>query len=128
MEDPRTIWNEVSYPDLLAHPQVERLVTAVVQFQDSEGAAAALEAGGFSVTRLPSIGGFLGRTNVTLMVGLPAGREAELVDILGQTCRKRVEYLASPIEGSTVLYTNPIPVSVGGATIFTFAVDRYEEF
>lgn len=128
LEDPHTIWSEVSYPDLLSYPQVERLIAAVVQFQDSESAATSLEAHGFSVTRLPSVGGFLGRTNVTLLIGLPAGQEEQLVGVLQSTCRKRVEYLASPLEGSTVLFSTPIPVNVGGATIFTFAVERYEEF
>jgi uncharacterized protein YaaQ len=83
---------------------------------------------GFSVTHLPSSGGFLGWRNITLLIGLTAGQEKSVVEALSKSCKKRVEYVSTPVESGPVPFPNPIPVNVGGATIFVFDVERYEEF
>jgi uncharacterized protein YaaQ len=44
------------------------------------------------------------------------------------SCRQRVEYLAIPLEGSHLPLPTPVPVTVGGATIFAIPVERFEEF
>lgn len=106
---------------------INRLVTAVVQEQDAENALSVLDKLGFSITRLPSSGGFLGRRNVTLLIGLTKGREAEVVQALYQSCRTRVEYVTLPLEGSPMPLTTPTPITVGGATLFAFDIERYEE-
>jgi hypothetical protein len=49
---------------------IDRLLLAVVQVQDERKAIRALNQAGLSVTRLSSVGAFLGRRNVTLMIGL----------------------------------------------------------
>ena len=107
--------------------QIDRLMAAVVQTQDAAAAVSALESLSVMVTRLPSVGGFLGRTNVTLLIGLPSGLEGRVVQTLQERCRQRVEVLASPVEGAPVPLSAPIPVTVGGATIFVFEIERYEE-
>jgi uncharacterized protein YaaQ len=107
---------------------INRLVTAVVQEQDVDVAARALHDLNMRVTRLPSTGGFLGRRSTTLLIGFQAGGEAILLDTLRQTCRTRVEYVTIPLEGSTLHLPAPTPVTVGGATLFTLEVERYEEF
>lgn len=106
---------------------VNRLITAVVQFQDVDNAINALNKAGFTVTRLSSVGGFLGRRNITLMIGLSEGQEGLVFESLRRTCRRRVEYVATPLEGSPFHLPLSTPVTVGGATIFTLAVERYEE-
>jgi monovalent cation:H+ antiporter, CPA1 family len=106
---------------------VDRLIAAVVQEPDQENALAALTRQGFSVTRLPSMGAFLSRRNVTLLIGFNQGREAEAVAALQKSCKKRVEYIATPLEAGSMPFSTPVPVSVGGATIFVFEVDLYEE-
>jgi uncharacterized protein YaaQ len=75
-----------------------------------------------------SSGGFLGRRNATLMIGLPDEMHETIISALHDNCHKRVEYLAVPLEGSPLPLPSPIPITVGGATIFTFPVDRFEEF
>ena len=111
---------------LSTHP-INRLMTAVVQFQDVDNAIHALNKENIKVTRLSSTGGFLGRRNITLLIGLTAGQEGAVVDILKKTCRRRVEYVATPLEGSPFHLPLSTPVTVGGATIFTFEVEKYEE-
>jgi uncharacterized protein YaaQ len=112
----------------LAAPTINRLIVAIVQIQDVEHAITALNSLNVAVNRLPSIGGFLGRKNVTLLIGLPDGLISQVIETLHEKCRQRVEYMASPLEGTTVPFSNLIPVNVGGATIFAIAVERYEEF
>ena len=107
---------------------VNRLVTAVVQEQDVDVAIRALNKQRFRVTRLPSTGGFLGRRSATLLIGLAAGNEGNLITVLRQTCRTRVEYVTIPLEGSTLHLPAPTPITVGGATIFAFDIEYYEEF
>jgi uncharacterized protein YaaQ len=108
--------------------RINRLMAAVIQEQDIENATNALVKLGLSVTRLPSIGGFLGRRNATLMIGLEAGQEQAAVDSLSKSCRRRVEYIATPLEGSPLPFPSPTPIMVGGATIFTLEVEKYVEF
>jgi uncharacterized protein YaaQ len=103
-------------------------MAAVIQEQDIENAVSNLSKLGVPFTRLPSSGGFLGRRNTTLMIGLTHGQINAVVEALRRSCRKRVEYLSSMPEGLPGVIATPIPVTVGGATIFTFAVERFETF
>jgi len=37
-----------------------------------------------------------------------------------------VEYVTTPLEGAPFYLPLPTPINIGGATIFTLAVERYE--
>ncbi len=110
-----------------SHP-INRLMAAVIQEQDVENAMSSLTKLGFSVTQLASSGGFLGRRNVTLLIGFSEGQENSVVNALNQSCRRRVEYIATPIEGAGMSFSPPIPIQIGGATIFVFEVEKYFEY
>jgi len=109
-------------------PTSDLLLMAVVQSQDAEDAQNALVRLGMSVTRLPSVGGFLGRRNATLLIGLPADRQQIALDTLNETCRQRIEFIAVPLESAPLPLPAPTPITIGGATIFALDVDHYEEF
>lgn len=106
---------------------IHRLMTAVIQMQDLENAIDSLTEVGLPVTHLASTGGFLGRRNATLLVGLGEGQEELALSTLAKSCRRRVEYVATPLEGAPFQLPLSTPVTVGGATIFTLAVERFEE-
>lgn len=106
---------------------IRLLMLAVIQDQDLDAAIRALEPLGAPVVYLASAGGFLGRRNATVLIGLPDGREAEALATLHAACRQRVEYLSVPLEGSPMPMPAPIPVTVGGATVFVMPVERFEE-
>lgn len=105
---------------------INRLMTAVIQVQDVDSAMEALCNAGFTVVHMSSSGGFLGSRNETVLIGLSAGREEEVIHILSETCRRRVEYVATPLEGAPFHLPLTTPVTVGGATVFTLDVERYE--
>lgn len=108
-------------------PEKSLMMLAVVQAQDSEPAEHALNKLGFTVTRLPSVGGFLGRRNATVVIGLPAQRQDEVIQSLNETCRQRVEFIAVPLESAPLPLPAPTPITIGGATIFSLEVEHYEE-
>jgi uncharacterized protein YaaQ len=107
---------------------IQRLVTAVVQEQDEDLAMRALNELKVPVFHLASAGGFLGRRNATLLIGLRGDNAEEVVLALQKSCRQRVEYMAIPLEGSPLPMPTSVPVTVGGATVFILPVDRFEEF
>lgn len=108
--------------------QKDELLIAIVQGQDAEIAIDSLLEEDFGVTRLPSVGGFLGRRSATLMIGVQSDREEEAIEVLNNTCRKRVAFIAVPMENSPLPMPAPTPVTVGGASIFSLEVEHFEEF
>ena len=106
---------------------IKLLMLAVIQEQDLDTATRALGRLSLPVVYLFSSGGFLGRRNATLLIGLPDGREADALKSLEESCRQRVEYLTLPLEGSPLPMPTPVPVTVGGATVFTLPVELFEE-
>jgi len=108
-------------PILITH-----LMAVVIQIQDVENAISALDNIDLPVTRLSSSGGFLGHRNVTLIIGLRKDQEVQVVEILRDNCRKRVEYVATPLEGTPFHLPMSTPITVGGATIFKLEVEHYE--
>ncbi len=107
---------------------IHLLLVAVVQDQDLDAAAKALQVIGATVTYLSSAGGFLGRRNATLLVGLPSEKESDALAALHDACRQRIEYMTLPLEGSPMPMPAPVPVTVGGATVFALPVERFEQF
>jgi uncharacterized protein YaaQ len=106
----------------------KKLMIVVIQAQDVDNAENALTDLGLSSFRLPSIGGFLGRRNATLLVGMTPEKEQAAIQEIRKNCKQRVEYIAVPIESAPLPLPSPTPVTVGGAALFDLPIDRYEEF
>ncbi|MCX7608358.1 MAG: cyclic-di-AMP receptor [Anaerolineales bacterium] len=107
---------------------ITSLMTAILQEQDVDVAIRALNAVGLTAFHLATTGGFLGRRNATLLIGLPAGKESDALIALHKSCRQRIEYISTPLEGGLLALQTPLPVTVGGATVFVLPVEQYEEF
>lgn len=108
--------------------EISHLLIAVVQGQDADMAIQSLHEKGLRVTRLPSVGAFLGRKNATLMIGVDEGEEEDAVKILNDTCRKRVAFIVVPMENAPLPMPAPTPITIGGANVFSIDVEHYEEF
>jgi len=107
---------------------VTHLMAVVIQEADLENALASLTKLGFSIARLSSTGGFLSRKNVTLLVGVQEGRAEVAINALKNSCQKRIEFVSSPLRGGNFPMPTPTQVTVGGATVFMFEVESYDEF
>jgi uncharacterized protein YaaQ len=121
-----------NWPELLRFgsfkSSISHLMAAIVQEVDLENALGALTKLGFSVARLPSTGGFLSRKNATLLIGVQEGRAEAAVKVLKSSCQQRVEFVSSPLRGTAFPMPMPTQVTVGGATVFMFEVESYDEF
>jgi uncharacterized protein YaaQ len=113
----------------MAEAHIHKLIAAIVQQQDEDLALNALNSLNVPVFHVASAGGFLGRRNAMLLIGLRDEADGEaVVRALQKSCRQRVEYLAIPLEGSPLPVPTSVPVTVGGATMFTLPVERFVEF
>ncbi len=109
-------------------PKCDTLLVTVVQSQDAEITDTRLGPFVPSVTRLPSIGAFLGRRNATLLIGFCKTMKDKIIDVIHENCRQRVEFIAVPLESAPMPLPAPTPITVGGATIFSLDVEQFEEF
>ncbi len=104
---------------------IDRMMMVIVQEQDLPQVMQGLMAQGVSLAQLPSSGGFLQRRNITILIGYPAPLEETLIQLLAERTRHRVE---TPSPASMPLPGAHARIRVGGAVLFTFAVEAYHEF
>lgn len=114
-------------PKEIKQTEKSLLLMAVVQAQDADVAETKVREIGVSATQLPSIGAFLGRRNVTLLIGLKPSQLEQTLTTFKENCRQRVEYIAVPLESAPLPLPSPTPITVGGATIFVLEVEHFEE-
>ncbi len=86
-----------------------KLVTAVVQEEDSAGLLQALTGAGFHATKIASTGGFLHRGNVTLLIGAEDDEIPAILAIVHERCHAR----------------ETGGVEVGGAVLFVQPIEQY---
>lgn len=105
-----------------------KLIFAIVNNDDSSIVASQLTAGGFSVTKLATTGGFLKAGNTTFIVGTDDDKVDSVISIIEEHSRKRTQVMPATASLTPGLFPSvPVEVSVGGATIFVLNVDRFEK-
>lgn len=82
-----------------------------------------------SLLSIASSGGFLREGNTALLIAARPEQSAQVMAVLRDTCHRRMTFVSSYyIEATPTLSTFPIEVEVGGATIFSCEIERYEVF
>lgn len=105
-----------------------KMITAIVNKEDSKAVCSALIKDGFSVTRLSTTGGFLMAGNMTLLIGTEDSRVDACIEIIASCCKQRTEVVPSTSSyGLGVATAVPLQVTVGGATVFVTNVERFEK-
>ena len=105
-----------------------KMITAIVNKEDSKHVCNALIKEGFSVTRLSTTGGFLMAGNMTLMIGTEDEKVDACIACISKCCKKRTEVVPSTASyGIGVATAYPLEVTVGGATVFVTNVERFEK-
>ena len=100
-----------------------KLVIAIVQKEDSNDLQRAFVQNDFRATKLATSGGFLSQGNTTFLVGCD---DDKVDDVLKSRAR---EEIATPHMVSTGYeITQPLKVTVGGATCFVVPVDEFKRF
>lgn len=107
-----------------------KMIMAVISDEDSNTVISALAKASFGVTRLCSTGGFLRSGNTTIMVGTDDEKLNEAIEIIRSKCKTRKKVMPTmdmPGEMGVVGAAFPMEVTVGGATLFIFNVERFEK-
>lgn len=106
-----------------------KLLITIVQDQDVSGLLEALIENNFRTTKLASTGGFLRQGNTTLLIGVEDHELDAVLAVIKKTCKKREQVDASPLLsfGRTGLDTQMDKIVVGGATVFSVEVERFEK-
>jgi uncharacterized protein YaaQ len=106
-----------------------KLVVAIIQDRDTEATLQLLTERGQRATRVATSGGFLEQGNTTLLIGVEDAKVKQVIDSLRETCHRREMFvpMAAGITDTAYGLHNQIEVEVGGATIFTFEVDHFEQ-
>ena len=99
------------------------LLVAIVQDSDADRVVEALNASGHRSTRIPSVGGFLGTSNATFIVGLEEDEEADVIGIFERECSGR-EVDVPLVLLDRLKDASPRVVRYGGATIFVVELRR----
>ncbi|MFZ3070553.1 MAG: cyclic-di-AMP receptor [Anaerolineaceae bacterium] len=103
------------------------LFIAVIQAQDSDLLEAALDEIQMPFSRLPSVGGFLREHNVTFLIGSDESNHDSIKELLMSTCKKRIAYIATPVENAPLPIPYPTETVVGGISLFSLDLDHFEE-
>jgi uncharacterized protein YaaQ len=105
-----------------------KMVTAIVNKEDSRAVCNELLKAKFYVTRLATTGGFLMAGNMTLMIGTEDNRVDECIACIAKCCKQRTEIVPGTASiGLGIESAMPIEVTVGGATVFVTNVERFEK-
>lgn len=105
-----------------------KLVTAIVNKEDSRAVCSELLRNKFYVTRLATTGGFLMAGNMTLIIGTEDDRVDACIDCIAKCCRQRTEIVpGTATVGIGLESAMPMEVTVGGATVFVTNVERFEK-
>jgi uncharacterized protein YaaQ len=106
-----------------------KLVLAIIQNEDQDALTEAMEAEGFSVTRIGSSGGFLRASNITLMTAVEDNQVERVLALLGKYCKRRTKHLHPwvPSMEARERFLGAIPVEVGGAAVFILSLERVEK-
>ncbi|MEA5152782.1 MAG: cyclic-di-AMP receptor [Oscillospiraceae bacterium] len=110
-----------------------KLLLAVLQGDDYERVVTELNRGGFYATLLNSVGGFLKKRSVTIMVGLESEKLDAAIAIIKKCAGERIDtvYQKPMIIREPNMNISPvIPVNMpcGGAAVFVLDMDRMERF
>ena len=106
-----------------------KLIVAIINSDDSQNVLSEITKAGFYATKLSTTGGFLRAGNLTLLMGIEDDKVDELLDLLRANCRKREELtpvVPSSIEGG-IMPAIPVPITVGGATVFVIDVEQFHK-
>jgi len=105
-----------------------KMIMVVIHRDDAPALLDALMAGGYRATFVESRGGFLRQASVSLFIGAQPEEVAGVLEIIRNHCRAETQIEpAHSVEGAP-LEEAPIRVSVGGAVVFVWDIERFEAY
>ena len=104
-----------------------KLIIAIISKDDRGNVTHELISAKYSVTKIPTTGGFLSAGNVTLLVGTEREKVDAAIEIIKKNSRMRKELVPVTAAECIGFVSLPVEVCVGGATIFVVDVEKFEK-
>lgn len=107
---------------------INQLVTIIVSGSQAGELMKRLSREKFYFTQVDSSGGLLQEPTVCLLIGLQSERLAALFAIIRECCPRRRQFIPARVEVPQ-LQIPPVMIEaeVGGATIFSLPIERFEQ-
>lgn len=108
---------------------VDRLVLATVAGSQTSELVERLIGDGFYVTRIDSRGGILHESTDSLLIGLDWARLPRFLEHVRECCLRRRQFI--PVHAEAPFLDAPtvmLEAEIGGATVYVFKVERFEQF
>lgn len=108
--------------------QVNHLVFATIAGSQAGKLLDRVTKDGFFVTEIDSQRGILHESTASLLIGLDASRLSRLMEHIRECCQTRRQYIPAHVEAA-IFEAQPVMIEaeVGGATVFVFPVERFEQ-
>jgi uncharacterized protein YaaQ len=103
------------------------MVIAVVQALDSDLVCSELDENEFSYSKLTSVGDFLREKSVTFIIACASEKENFVHQLLLEAAKKRVTFIATPLENGPFPVPVPVESMVGGIKYFSILLDDFQE-
>lgn len=108
-----------------------QLLLAIIHDEDADPLGKRLNALGFRITRLHTVGGFLSAANATILMGVHDEEIEQVLAVIRATCRTRhtiispIPWAVEPGQAPFAAPGAPLEAEVGGATIFCLPVAQF---
>jgi len=104
-----------------------KLITTVINKEDSKGLIEKLSSAGFSVTKLESQSGFLENQSNVLLIGIEDEKTEEVVNYIKDCCKSCCENVApipKTMEPGELIIPETEKITTSGAIIFVLDVEK----
>ena len=83
----------------------------------------------FYFTHIESIGGLVPKAAANLLIGVTREQRESLMELLEKYCQRRRTYVPARME-TVSIQSQPVMIEaeIGGADIYTFEIERFEQF
>ncbi|MGQ5709873.1 cyclic-di-AMP receptor [Lactobacillus sp. PSON] len=105
-----------------------KLVIAIVQKEDSNKLQHEFVKKNIRATKLATTGGFLSQGNTTFLIGTEDDKVQDVLDIIKSQSRAREELIQPSMVTTGYEISQPVNITVGGATCFVVPVDEFKRF
>lgn len=105
-----------------------KLVIAIVQKEDSNKLQRAFVKNNVRATKLATTGGFLSEGNTTFLIGTEDDHVEDVLNIIKGQSKAREEFVQPSMVTTGYEISQPVKITVGGATCFVVSVDEFKQF
>ena len=106
-----------------------KLIVAIVQKEDANRLQRTFVKENIRATKLATTGGFLSEGNTTFLIGIDNKHVKQVLRIIKEESKSREEYMnPNLVMTGFEMSSQPIKITVGGATCFVLPVEEFKQF